>query len=194
MAEALGRSNCGVARPRGKEAAVKPVSRRTEMPYQADGAGKLAPHSHARCSTPGVNGPAAHAEFTSLGFEVQEQHRSVPSLFLQRTDPQCLTSSMCASLSRSWDNPIPHVKQQPGPSFQSNRSFYRKSSQLRCPRPVARRLRTSGPEPWIEFAETNQPLRRFRRVTRPRKRGAKSCYQFSATCFWASSRRCSPRR
>jgi hypothetical protein len=28
----------------------------------------------------------------------------------------------------------------------------------------------AGPEPWIEFAKTNQPLRRFRRVTRPRKR------------------------
>src|SRR5512134_3947739 len=42
MAEALDRSNCGIARSRGKEAAVKPVSRRTEMPFKADGAGKPA--------------------------------------------------------------------------------------------------------------------------------------------------------
>jgi len=70
MAEALDRSNCGIARSRGKEAAVKPVSRRTEMPYQADGAGKLAPHRHARCSTPEVNGAVAQAEFTSLLREV----------------------------------------------------------------------------------------------------------------------------
>ena len=70
MAEALDRSNCGVARPRGKEAAVKPVSRRTEMPFQADGAGKLAQHSNTRCSTPEVNGAVAQAEFASLLREV----------------------------------------------------------------------------------------------------------------------------
>ena len=70
MAEALDRSNCGVARPRGKEAAVKPVSRRTEMPFQADGAGKLAPHSNARCPPPEVNGAVAQAEFVSLLREI----------------------------------------------------------------------------------------------------------------------------
>ena len=71
MAEALDRSNCGVARPRGKEAAVKPVSRRTEVPYQADGAGKLAPHSKIRCSPPEVNGPVAQGKFTSRLREVR---------------------------------------------------------------------------------------------------------------------------
>jgi hypothetical protein len=40
------------------------------MPYQADGAGKLAQHSNARCSTPEVNGAVAQAEFTSLLREV----------------------------------------------------------------------------------------------------------------------------
>ena len=48
------------------EGAVNPVSRRTEMPFQADGARKLAQHSNARCSAPGVNGAVAQAEFTSL--------------------------------------------------------------------------------------------------------------------------------
>jgi RNA-directed DNA polymerase len=33
MAEVLDKSNCGVARPYGKEATVKPVNRRTETPF-----------------------------------------------------------------------------------------------------------------------------------------------------------------
>jgi hypothetical protein len=70
MAEALDGSNCGIARSRGKEAAVKPVSRRTEMPFQADGAGKLAQHSNARCSASEVNGAVAQAEFASLLREI----------------------------------------------------------------------------------------------------------------------------
>jgi hypothetical protein len=70
MAEALDRGNCGIARSRGKEAAVKPVSRRTEMPFKADGAGKLAQHSDARRSPPEVNGAVAQAEFTSLLREI----------------------------------------------------------------------------------------------------------------------------
>jgi hypothetical protein len=70
MAEALDRSNCGIVRSRGKEAAVKPVSRRTEMPFKADGVGKLAQHSHAPCSAPEVNGAVAQAEFVSLLREV----------------------------------------------------------------------------------------------------------------------------
>ena len=70
MAEALDGSNCGIARSRGKEAAVKPVSRRTEMPFQADGAGKLAQHSNAPVSAPEVNGAVAQAEFASLLREV----------------------------------------------------------------------------------------------------------------------------
>ena len=70
MAQALDRSNCGIARSRGKEAAVKPVSRRTERSYKADGAGKLAQHSNAPCSAPEVNGPVAQAEFTSLLREI----------------------------------------------------------------------------------------------------------------------------
>src|SRR5260221_11875397 len=42
------------------------MSRRTERPYQVDGAGKLAPHSAARCSVPEINGPVVQQEFTSL--------------------------------------------------------------------------------------------------------------------------------
>src|SRR5512143_2512819 len=44
----------------------KLMSRRTERPYKVDGAGELAPHSAARCSTPEINGPVLQPEFTSL--------------------------------------------------------------------------------------------------------------------------------
>src|SRR5512136_2085297 len=44
----------------------KRMSRRTERPYQVDGAGRLAPHSEARCSVPEINGPAVPRKFTSL--------------------------------------------------------------------------------------------------------------------------------
>ena len=44
----------------------KLMSRRTERPYQVDGADKLAPHSAVRCSAPEINGPAVQPEFTSL--------------------------------------------------------------------------------------------------------------------------------
>ncbi|MHC1765915.1 MAG: hypothetical protein AB9869_16725 [Verrucomicrobiia bacterium] len=40
------------------------------MPYKADGAGKLAQHSNARCSTPEVNGAVAQPEFASLLREI----------------------------------------------------------------------------------------------------------------------------
>ena len=70
MTQTLDRSNCGIARSRGKEAAVKLVSRRTERPYKADGADKLAQHSKVRCLVPEVNGPVAQGEFTSLLREI----------------------------------------------------------------------------------------------------------------------------
>jgi hypothetical protein len=44
----------------------KLMSRRTERPYKVDGAGKLATHSAARCSTPEINGPVAQRKFTFL--------------------------------------------------------------------------------------------------------------------------------
>src|ERR1039457_4833655 len=44
----------------------KLMSRRTERPYQVDGADKLAPHSAVRCSAPEINGPVVQREFTSL--------------------------------------------------------------------------------------------------------------------------------
>jgi len=44
----------------------KRMSRRTERPYQVDGADKLAPHSAVRCSAPEINGPVVPREFTSL--------------------------------------------------------------------------------------------------------------------------------
>ena len=40
------------------------------MPYKADGTGKLAQHSQARCSVPEVNGAVAQPEFTSLLREI----------------------------------------------------------------------------------------------------------------------------
>jgi hypothetical protein len=40
------------------------------MPFKADGAGKLAPHSDARCSPPEVNGAVAQAESASLLREI----------------------------------------------------------------------------------------------------------------------------
>ena len=44
----------------------KLMSRRTERPYQVDGADKLAPHSAVRCSAPEINGPVVQREFTFL--------------------------------------------------------------------------------------------------------------------------------
>ena len=44
----------------------KLMSRRTERPYKVDGAGELARHSAARCSTPEINGPVVQQEFTFL--------------------------------------------------------------------------------------------------------------------------------
>ena len=41
-------------------------SRRTERPYQVDGAGEHARQGAARCSAPEINGPAVQQEFTSL--------------------------------------------------------------------------------------------------------------------------------
>ena len=70
MAQALDQGNCGIARSRGKEAEVKPVRRRTEMPYQAGGADELAQHSEVRCSAPEVDDPVAQGEFTSLLREI----------------------------------------------------------------------------------------------------------------------------
>src|SRR5271169_5511894 len=44
----------------------KLMSRRTERPYQVDGADKLAQHSAVRCSAPEINGPVVQREFTFL--------------------------------------------------------------------------------------------------------------------------------
>ena len=70
IAQALDRGNRGIARFRGKEAEVKPVSRRTEMPYKADGADELAKHSEVQCSAPEVNGAVVPGPFTSLLGEI----------------------------------------------------------------------------------------------------------------------------
>ena len=44
----------------------KLMSRRTERPYQVDGAGEHAPQGAAPCSAPEINGPVVPREFTSL--------------------------------------------------------------------------------------------------------------------------------
>jgi len=60
------------------------MSRRTERPYQVDGADKLAPHSAVRCSAPEINGPVVQREFPFLlretcGFAPPETARTVVS-------------------------------------------------------------------------------------------------------------------
>ena len=52
------------------------MSRRTERPYQVDGADKLARHSVVRCSAPEINGPVVQQEFTSL---LRETCKRAPS-------------------------------------------------------------------------------------------------------------------
>jgi len=44
----------------------KRMSRRTERPYQVDGADQLARHSAVRCSAPEINGPVVPRKFTFL--------------------------------------------------------------------------------------------------------------------------------
>src|SRR5258708_31148222 len=68
MAQALDRSNCGIARSWKPQS--KLMSRRTERPYKADGTDKLAQHSKVPCSVPEVNGSVAQPEFTSLLREI----------------------------------------------------------------------------------------------------------------------------
>ena len=52
------------------------MSRRTERPYQVDGADKLAQHSEAPCSVPEINGPVVQREFT---FLLRETCKRAPS-------------------------------------------------------------------------------------------------------------------
>ena len=61
MTEALDRSNCGVARPRGKEAAVKPVSRR-RFPKRPDGLTTREGPNLAGSGDPGWTGAGADAK------------------------------------------------------------------------------------------------------------------------------------
>jgi len=61
MTEALDRSNCGVARPRGKEAAVKPVSRR-RFPKRPDGLTTREGPNLAGSGDPGWTGTGDDAE------------------------------------------------------------------------------------------------------------------------------------
>src|SRR5664279_1987206 len=54
----------------------KLMSRRTERPYQVDGAGEHAPQGAAPCSVPEINGPVVQREFTSL---LRETCKRAPS-------------------------------------------------------------------------------------------------------------------
>ena len=56
----LADGNCVIVRLGGKEAYGKDMSPRTETPYKADDAGKLAQHSEARSSVSEVNGGAVY--------------------------------------------------------------------------------------------------------------------------------------
>ena len=55
------------------------MSRRTERPYQVDGADKLAQHSAVRCSAPEINGPVVQREFRSLLRETCNRAPSAPA-------------------------------------------------------------------------------------------------------------------
>jgi RNA-directed DNA polymerase len=71
MTQALDLSNCGTARfPWEGSYGSTLMSRRTERPYQVDGAGELARHSAAQGSAPEINGPVVQQEFTSLLREI----------------------------------------------------------------------------------------------------------------------------
>jgi hypothetical protein len=67
--KALDKGNCGVVRPRGKEAGVKPTSLRTETGYEAGDADELVPHNEVRVSASQVKPGVVLGKFTSLPGE-----------------------------------------------------------------------------------------------------------------------------
>jgi hypothetical protein len=67
--KALDKGNCGVARPRGKEAGVKPMSLRTETGYEAGDADELVPHNEVPVSALQVKPGVVLGKFTSLPGE-----------------------------------------------------------------------------------------------------------------------------
>ena len=68
----------------------KLMSRRTERPYQVDGAGELAPHSAAPYSAPEINGPAVQREFTSLLRETCNRGPSETAGAVVSNDPRAV--------------------------------------------------------------------------------------------------------
>jgi len=67
--KALDKGNCGVARPRGKEAGVKAMSPRTETGYEAGDADELARQSEVPVSASQVKPGVVLRKFTSLPGE-----------------------------------------------------------------------------------------------------------------------------
>jgi hypothetical protein len=67
--KALDKGNCGVVRPRGKEAGVKPTSLRTETGYEAGDADELVPHNEVRVSASQVKPGVVLGKFTALPGE-----------------------------------------------------------------------------------------------------------------------------
>jgi len=67
--KALDKGNCGVARPRGKEAGVKAMSPRTETGYEAGDADELVPHNEVPVSASQVKPGVVLRKFTSLPGE-----------------------------------------------------------------------------------------------------------------------------
>ncbi len=64
--KAIDKGNCGVARPRGKEAGVKTASPRTEMCYKADDRDELAQHNEVQDSLSEVKHGVVPGKFINL--------------------------------------------------------------------------------------------------------------------------------
>jgi hypothetical protein len=85
----------------------KLMSRRTERPYQVDGAGELARHSAARCSVPEINGPVVQQEFTFLLRETCSPVLSATAGAGVSNDPR---GAAGVSRSRSTESNEPETK------------------------------------------------------------------------------------
>ena len=94
----------------------KLMSRRTERPYQVDGAGELARHSAAQCSAPEINGPVVQREFT---FLLRETCNRAPSETAGAGASNGHRAFAGVSRSRSTES---HEPGQPGGSHNSGRA------------------------------------------------------------------------
>ena len=118
----------------------KLMSRRTERPYKVDGAGRLAPHSEARCSVPEINGPAVPREFTSL---LREACSPNPSATVGAAASNGRRRDAGVSRSRSTESNEPGT---PGGSHNSGRAELGRQTRPSVVLILGRRSRLA--EPW----------------------------------------------